>query len=203
MFGRAAWVLVAMWVSAGCGSHPQVAAPVAGGSVVVQFTVNAPRVDGLVLTGCQVGLEHLDLFGDVSQSPQLMLHNATLSPVQMGVQQVSFTDLPQGIYSGLGFSVESVRLEGTYAGMPLMVRFDIEGARVDLRVMPPPELTDVNDVVKLPIDVEAGVWWQGVDLTQAQLDDGRILIDPYHNPDMALSIARGMSTCFTLGTPIQ
>jgi hypothetical protein len=178
-------------------------APVSGGTVVVQFTVNAPHNDGLVLSGCQLGLEHLDLFGDVSQSPQLMLHDAMLSPVQMGAQEVSFTDVPQGVYSGLGFNVETVRLEGTYLGMPLTVRFDIEGARVALRVMPPPELTDVNDVVKLPVTVDAGVWWQGVDLTQATLDDGKILIDPYHNPDMALSIARGMSSCFTLGTPIQ
>jgi hypothetical protein len=188
---------------AGCAGHPLGPTP-AGGAVEVQFTISTPTVPGLVLTGCSgctLGLEHIALFGDVSATPQATLHDAQLNPVMTGAQKVAFFDLPQGIYSQLEFNVEHVWLEGTYMGVPLTMRAETGALRVDLRVSPPPELTDAEEV-KLPVAVDADAWWRDVDLTQIPLDDGRILIDVWHNPDATVTIARAIGNCFSVGKPV-
>jgi hypothetical protein len=204
MRGRTPWLLG--WLClAGCAGHA-LTPPPAGGAVEVQFTISTPKVPGLVLTscsGCTLGLEHLALLGDVSATAQATLHDAQLNPVMTAAQKVAFIDLPQGVYSQLEFNVVHVWIEGSFMGVPLSVRAETEALRVDLRVSPPPELTDGTDQVMLPVSVDADAWWHDVDLTQLPLDDGRILIDVWHNPDATVTIARAIGNCFSVGKPIQ
>jgi hypothetical protein len=200
---RAVWVVVAMCTSA-CIGHPVDGAQAMGGTVAVLFTVHPPTTPGLQLAGNMdlLGLEHLDLFGDVSAAPQAVVVGASLDPSSTEVQTVRFSDLPQGIYSQLEIDIEHVRIDGTFQDAPLHVQFDVEGLRVDLRASPPPELLP-GDTVKLPVAVDADSWWSGVDFSQAKMDNGEILIDLYHNEQMAQAISRALASCFTLGTPLH
>jgi hypothetical protein len=184
-------------------TQPIVNPPPAGGTVSAQFTVSMPTVPGLQLTAGAIGLGHFDLFGDVSTTPEAQLHGATINAVTTSMGQTfSFPNLPQGVYSRLEFSVEHVWLTGSYMGVPLTVHDDNEGPRVDLRAMPPPELVD-GDAVTLPIAVSSDTWWRDVDLSLAELDDGRILIDAFHNWELASAIMRDVGLSFAIGTPIQ
>jgi hypothetical protein len=192
-------LLVAAVGLAGC-SHPGAGAPTAGGTVTVEFKASAPRTAGLTLTGGTLSLVHLGLFGDVLASAQAMHDQTALDPTAAAVQAVTFADLPQGIYSQLEFNVATVSVDGTYHGAPLEVRFDIAGPRIDLRAAPPPELL-AGDTIRLPVTLDADVWWHDVDLSQATIVDGKILIDSFHNADLGITLERGLGGCFTLGTP--
>jgi hypothetical protein len=198
MCSRAAWLLGSLCF-AGCVTPPLKAPPPSGGSVAVQFKVNAPTVPGLILetcSACTIGLDQLQLIGD-SATSETVSRTVAIDPVVTSSQTVSLANLPQGVYSQLVFNVEQFWLEGTYMGVPLRVRTDGEGPRVVLRITPPPELVDGNDV-SLVVAINADVWWHDVDLSQALLVDGSIIIDALHNWDMLFAITRDMAACFTL-----
>jgi hypothetical protein len=202
MTGRRAQLILLACV-AGCGGAPAQPPPPTGtGTVVVEFMIKSPAETGLTLTGGQLSVEYLDLFGDVSQTPQASARVGTLNLVSTTTQNVTLTGLPQGVYSRVILGVEGMSFTGSYNGTPVQAHFEIEGARPALTASPAPDLLP-GKMVTLPVTVDENAWFSGVSLDQATVTNGTILIDLNDNLPIAQMITAALASSFSIGVPVS
>jgi hypothetical protein len=179
----------------GCGAAP-LPQPAQPGVIQVQFAVQEMNDPAYMLSSGTVGFESIEVFGNVSTSTRGRLGPSTLDATLPG-QRLTLPDLPDGLYSRLRLDVESLTIAGTWRGVPLRVQFEIEEAKVDLRLEAGAELA-AGQSITFAVAVAAPSWLASVDLSQAVVDNGEILVDADHNRAIARAIAVALLTSFTL-----
>lgn len=172
------------------------------GALTLTLHPTVPSSSGLVVKGGALRVEQLSVFGDVAPDPRGMVSDASV-PWLSGLQ-LTFSELPPGLYSRVRFVVDEITLEGTWAGAPLKLKLELDGAlRVDLRSPTGVELAPGHDAA-LTVSIAAGGWLDGVALDAAEREGGEIRLDDNHNLGLLDDIAAHVgASSFSLGDPIQ
>jgi hypothetical protein len=196
---RGSFALPLLLLAVGCGGTSAPPPPTTG-EIDVQFTAKPSTDARLAITGGRLGIDELDLFGDVS-SNRAMAQGVEIDPTSTQVQSVMLTGLPQGIYSRLRVKPETVELQGTWRGTPLAIAFELDDQWTDLFAQGAPELTP-GATLAFPVTIDEGAWFAGVDLDQATASGGQIQIDGTQNSAIMQSIANALLGSFTLTSTV-
>ncbi len=205
MHRREMWGLVAsvvlLW--AGCGGEVSPPPPPGTGRLSLTFAPTPPSAPGLTLGKASVRVEQMAVLGDVAPSA-----HATLSETEFDMlgspREVSFDQVPQGLYSLIKFEVTRVELQGSYresSSDPKQLEGQINlSAWVNLRCPAGVEVAP-DHVGLFDILMDGGHWFAGVPLDQLQDSDGQIKIDDQYNVGIGQAIAANVAVSFALAPP--
>jgi hypothetical protein len=199
---RPHWTLLLL--VAGCGGGS--AAPAQStGAATVGFAAQPLPSGPLTLDGATLELEDLSLFGDVQAAPGFMLPDVSVNVLAPSTP-LRMDGLPQGVYSRLRFSVESLQTTGHWRDRSLVVdlvdRDDDDDVVADLRAPAGRELT-AGQTVSFSVTIDVAGWFAGIDLDQADVDDDRIRLGGGHNGALVQSLLAALPGSFQLTTPDQ
>jgi len=191
MWGRFSLpIFLALGSLAGCGAPP---APMSA-SLRLKVTGNAPRIDGLVLTGVNTKLEKLTVYGDVAPDPRTTMPDTDVDLLQGAT--ISYEQLAPGLYSLLRFVIDDLSLDGSYRGAPVHALFEFGETTVSLRSKDGMEVAP-DHPGRFTVIADMTQWLTAADLDAADRTGSEILVAPSHNPTRAASIASRVPSSFT------
>ena len=186
----------------GCG--PEGSASSEDGVATVEFAALPLSVSGLALSVATMHLDEILLIGNVpppppppGRPPPPPLPSVDLDALA-GRDSVSFSWLPQGLYSRVAFFCERIAIRGTWRGTPVSISIaNVMGRPVGLRASMPQELGPGHDV-KFDVAVDPTTWFDNELLDDATVYDGAILIDDLHNAPLAGTLGNRIGASFSL-----
>lgn len=184
----------------GCGGGA-VAPAQSTGAVTVGFAAPSLPAAPLTFAGAGLVLEDVSLFGDVQAAPGFMLPDVAVDVLTPSTP-LTMDGLPQGVYSRLRFSVQSLQATGQWRDRPLIVdlvdRDDDDDVLVDLRAPAGAELT-AGHTVGFAVTMDVAAWFAGIDLDGADVDtDGSIRLGNGHNSALIPAVLAAMPGSFQL-----
>jgi hypothetical protein len=199
--GWTAWALMALLT--GCGNAPGGTMPPNPGALLITFTPAPVSVANLQLSSASVQIEALSVFGDVAPNGQSMLRESQVDALDAPTT-FTFAMVPQGLYSRVRFNASEIAIDGSWRGHPLHVAVDMDlGSLVDLRSSSGTEVQPGQDGT-LPLDVNAGPWFDGNLLDQATVDaTGAITLNALSNTSVASLLFARVAPSFSLAMPVQ
>ena len=196
------WTLLLL--VAGCGGGA--AAPAQStGSVAVAFAAQALPAGPLSVDNAALVLEDLSLFGDVQAAPGYMLPDVSVNAF-MPTTPLTMDGLPQGVYSRLRFSVQSLQVSGAWRGHSLVVdlvdRDDDDDVVADLRASSGREL-NAGETIRFAVTIDVAAWFANIDLDEAAVDsdDDCIRLGNGYNGALVPAVLAALPTSFQLTTP--
>lgn len=168
------------------------------GTLMLTFVPRAPSVANLELAEASVRVERIWIFGDVAPDSHMMISDADVD-VLAAPRSLVFDQAPQGLYSRVRFEVERIRFQGRYAGRPIQADIETEEERetVDLRDLSGHEVGPGSSA-DLVVAADGSGWFDGVDLSTAQLSGDQIVIDAIHNLALGQAIAARAIGAFSI-----
>jgi hypothetical protein len=135
------WLVPCVALMAACGGHasgggmPDLAsgdvAP-APTSLSLSIRFKPPTGGDLVITGDELDLKDISLFGDVAADARTMLNEQSIG-LPDGKLKFDFDQAPYGLYSRVQIKLDDIHIRGTWKGSPLSVRFEGGPLTADLR----------------------------------------------------------------------
>lgn len=191
---------------AGCSSRSLVPMQDASaGTVMVSFAGLPPPPSGpLALASASLRLKDVSLYGDVQTAPGFQLGNVSVDALATPAP-VRVSGLPQGVYSRLEFSIESLEVSGQWRERTLHLSLadddgDDDEVGVNLRSAQGLELA-AGETVEFAVIFDVSSWFAAVDLDLAEVDDQTIQLDDNHNSVLTAAIVAAVPPSFELTTP--
>ncbi len=198
---KSCWTLLLL--VAGCGGGASAPAQ-STGSVAVAFATQPLPSGPLTVDSAALVLEDLSLFGDVQAAPGYMLPDVAVNALTPATP-LTMDGLPQGVYSRLRFSVQSLQVSGEWRGRSLVVdlvdRDDDDDVVADLRASSGRELT-AGQTIHFAVTIDVAAWFAGVDFDQAVVDgdDDCIRLGNGYNSALVPAVLAALPTSFQLTT---
>jgi hypothetical protein len=189
-------LLALIALSIGCAPPPPNLPP---GKAMVQFMPASLAVENLTLTSAVMHLHDIRIIGDIAPPPTELIPNGELNlDVLSSGASLSFTGMPQGVYSRLQLAFDNVVIAGAWRNTSFMAHIaQFGGPRVDLRSADGRELGPGQDIVfVVPVDVPS--WFANDLLDGASPMSGQIVCDDLNNPDITLEILTRVGQSFGL-----
>ncbi len=192
-------LLMAAMALAACGDAPQVTpvdmGPARPVELALSLKLTAPSLDGLAVTGGELALTRVGVFGDVPADARTTLRRVEFAlPSDEG--SVPFQDAPYGLYSRAFAHIDEVEVRGTWRDIPLVVDFEVEYLDVDLRA-PPVEYSPTAGAT-LAVVIDMNTWFSAEHLDEAAIEGGFLRIDGRRNTGIAVGIARAIADSFSM-----
>jgi hypothetical protein len=102
-------------------------------SLTLNIRFKAPVAGGdLALTGDELELKRITLFGDVAADARTMINDQKVD-LPSGKLDLGFDQAPYGLYSRVQISLDDIHIKGSWKNSPLIVRFEGGPLTADLR----------------------------------------------------------------------
>lgn len=167
---------------------------------VLSVTVTPPAisVDALTVSSAKVPLLGFSVLGNAGQpDARSMLDEVDLAPGMMA--DYSFSMLPQGLYSAVGFTLGGSTFDGAWRGMPLHVHLehDDHGTAIEVRSQSGAEIAPgQNGGFTFAVDTNS--WFAGNLLDGATVAGGEINVGDNSNDVVAEQLAHRIAASFSL-----
>jgi hypothetical protein len=181
----------------GCGAPAGGSTP-NGGELTLDFAPTSPAVAPLQLTSAKLQVEQVTVIGDVAPDARSMISELSIDLLSAGVSH-TFTMLPQGLYSRVRFHVDEMAAQGTWNGVPLVVRVDFGDASspIDLRSSAGVEIAPGHNGM-LTVAIDGASWFGSRLLDGATQSSSQILVDGTNNVAIAQALATRVAASFAL-----
>lgn len=201
---RSVIILALAGALAGCGGNPGGNPPPDAGTLTLTVTPTSPATAPLTLQQARLELDNVSLVGDVA--PVSMLSDVSIDLLSSGMT-LPFTMLPQGLYSRVRFTVDTVSMQGTWRGVPLTIHLESgDGSQstvIDLRSSTGVEVAPGHDAT-IAVGIDAASWLAGGLLDSATQSSGQIVLDSSNNVALGQQLLSRLAPSFSWqGAPVQ
>lgn len=198
MRARSIWRVLLLCASAATAACESGHEPRPSGTLTIVFAPVPASVTGLTLSSAMLVVDRIEPIGNVEPAgPPPMMH-VPIDAMSTAQVTVEFAHLPQGIYSRLEFSVDSLAVAGTWRGTPFTASVDMfGGAEIDL-----PSNVGVpigpDEGATMTVGVDASAWFAGDVLDNAMVSAGQIVCDAQNNPAVTAQLSMQVDGSFSL-----
>jgi hypothetical protein len=199
MQSRTSWrVLVgcaAAMLAAGCGPGDHHPMP---GTLTVDFEPALAGVADLTISSAMLMVDRIQPIGSVPPMGPPPPTHLTIDALATAPATIAFDHLPQGVYSRLQFSVDTVAVAGTRRTTPFSVHIGMFGGnQIDVRANAGQEIGP-GESATLVVDIDVASWFSEAVLDGATVSGGQIVCDGASNPMTTGAISMRVDDSFTL-----